>query len=280
MNTTPKPQACEADRANASMNPSLFNPIYYWQELKRRQATLSNYAVFMLGLMLVALLLHFLDDRIIRDVPVWVKPIKFMAATIVMSLTTAWFIPLLPVQWRNHSQTQWMVRILIFSSGFEVFYISWQAALGQASHYNNTSVFYMAMYALMGIMAVVLTATQGWLGWKIYKTKTHTFSTYELAVVQGLLLTCVLTVINGFLLGGQQPQAGMGVPLLGWHLAGADLRPAHFLSVHAEQIIPWAGFLLLYFTNQTKAKIYLYVIATLYLLLWLVFNINGWAFIK
>ncbi len=277
MNTSPKP--CEATRPNASMTPRLLTPIYYWQELKRRQATLSNYAALMSGFMLIALVLYFFDDRTIRDVPVWVKPIKFMAATIVMSLTTAWFIPLLPTQWRNHSQTQWMVKILILSSGFEVFYISWQAALGQASHYNNTNVFYMAMYALMGIMAVVLTATQGWLGWKIYRTQTQNkvLTAYELAVAQGLLLTFVLTVINGFLLGGQQPQAGIGVPLLGWHLAGADLRPAHFLSVHAEQIIPFAGFFLLHFTNETKAKIYLYVIATLYVLLWLVFNINGWA---
>lgn len=254
-----------------------YNPIFYWQELKRRQATLSNYAAFMLALMLMAIVLNFFDDRTIRDVPVWVKPIKFMAATIVMSLTTAWFIPLLPMQWRNHSQTQWMVKILILSSGFEVFYISWQAALGQASHYNSSDAFHIAMYAVMGIMAVVLTATQGWLGWKIYQTQSRTkvLTAYEQAVVQGLLLTFVLTVINGFLLGGQQPQAGQGLPLLGWHLAGADLRPAHFISVHAEQIIPFLGFCLSHWIKDSQAKITLHLIMVLYVLAWLGLNAYG-----
>lgn len=251
--------------------------MHFWQELKNRQNTLSHYAALMLGFMLMALVLYFFDDRTIRDVPVWVKPIKFMAATIVMSLTTAWFIPLLPMQWRNHSQTQWMVKILILSSGFEVFYISWQAALGQASHYNSSDAFHIAMYAVMGIMAVVLTATQGWLGWKIYQTQSRTkvLTAYEQAVVQGLLLTFVLTVINGFLLGGQQPQAGQGLPLLGWHLAGADLRPAHFISVHAEQIIPFLGFCLSHWIKDSQAKITLHLIMVLYVLAWLGLNAYG-----
>jgi hypothetical protein len=227
----------------------------------------------------MALVFHFFDERTIRGVPVWIKPIKFMAATALMSATTAWLIAVLPVQWRTHSQTQWMVKILIASSGFEVFYISWQAALGQASHYNSTDAFHIAMYALMGIMAVVLTATQGWLGWKIYQTQTKNkvLSAYELAVVQGLLLTFVLTVINGFLLGGQQPQAGQGLPLLGWHLAGADLRPAHFISVHAEQIIPLAGFVLAHLMKDSQAKISLHFITALYVLAWL--GMNAWGFV-
>jgi hypothetical protein len=42
-------------------------------------------------------------------------------------------------------------------------------------------------------------------------------------------------------LGGRQPPAGVGLPLLGWHLSGGDARPAHFLGIHAHQIIPLAG---------------------------------------
>lgn len=29
--------------------------------------------------------------------------------------------------------------------------------------------------------------------------------------------------------------------IAGWHVAGGDVRPAHFLGVHAQQIIPFAG---------------------------------------
>jgi len=60
-------------------------------------------------------------------------------------------------------------------------------------------------------------------------------------VVVGLVLTFLLATISGFLLGGRQPPAGMGLPIVGWHIGGADARPAHFLGVHAQQLMPLAG---------------------------------------
>jgi len=63
-----------------------------------------------------------------------------------------------------------------------------------------------------------------------------------LSVVLGLLLTFVLSTISGFLLGGNQPPAGVGLPIVGWHLY-RDIRPSHFLGVHAQQFIPLLGLL-------------------------------------
>jgi hypothetical protein len=42
------------------------------------------------------------------------------------------------------------------------------------------------------------------------------------------------------MLGGNQPPAGQGTPIVGWHLY-KDIRPAHFLGVHAQQLIPLWG---------------------------------------
>lgn len=53
-----------------------------------------------------------------------------------------------------------------------------------------------------------------------------------------------MATVTGFMLGGSQPPAGIGLPVVGWHLTGGDVRPAHFLGVHAQQLIPLAGFLL------------------------------------
>lgn len=33
----------------------------------------------------------------------------------------------------------------------------------------------------------------------------------------------------------------MGLPIVGWHIGGTDARPAHFLGVHAQQLVPLAG---------------------------------------
>jgi hypothetical protein len=61
-----------------------------------------------------------------------------------------------------------------------------------------------------------------------------------LGVLIGLTLTFLLSTVSGFLLGGNQPPAGQGLPIVGWHLY-KDIRPSHFLGVHAQQLIPLLG---------------------------------------
>ena len=93
----------------------------------------------------------------------------------------------------------------------------------------------------MAIAAIGLTASQGWLVWEIWKEQSATgLSAITLSVVLGLLMNFALSTISGFLLGGNQPPAGVGLPIVGWHLY-SDIRPSHFLGVHAQQFIPLLG---------------------------------------
>ena len=55
------------------------------------------------------------------------------------------------------------------------------------------------------------------------------------------LYAFALGAVVGAVLGGRQPPAGAGLPLVGWHLQGGDLRPAHFIGIHAQQLIPALG---------------------------------------
>jgi len=124
---------------------------------------------------------------------------------------------------------------------FEVVYISYQASHGEASHYNVGDPFHAFMFSVMGIAAVGLTSSQAWLAWEIWKEQRGAGMPVEtLGVIIGLSLTFILSTISGFMLGGNQPPAGQGMPIVGWHYY-KDIRPAHFLGVHAQQLIPLWG---------------------------------------
>jgi hypothetical protein len=123
------------------------------------------------------------------------------------------------------------------------------------------------MFGLMAIAAVGLTASQGWLAWEIWKARSAgSLSVATWGVIIGLTLTFVLSTISGFLLGGNQPPEGAGLPLVGWHLY-KDIRPSHFLGVHAQQLIPlWTIFVDRFFGNYSTQA--LAAGCSLYVLVW------------
>lgn len=213
--------------------------------LWQREPRLVAFALILLAALLPAAIGLVLDERTLRGVNVWVKPMKFMLSVALLALTTAWFAAhLLPQARRSRSFTA-LVWTLIATGGFEVGYITLQAALGQASHYNVSDALHSALYTLMGAAAIALTATQPWLAWLIWRHgRPGIAPAYRLSVLLGLWLTFVLGATVGILLGGGQPPVTEGLPVLGWSRSGGDLRVAHFVGIHAGQVLPLIGFAL------------------------------------
>jgi hypothetical protein len=232
-----------------------------------RQPLLTGFAWLMLALMLLGLVLLAWDDRTWRDVAIWAKPVKFMASTALFSATTAWFVGLLPEHMRHSRPVLLLAWTVVLTSSFEVGYISLQAALGDGSHHNVRDPLHAALFGLMAVAAVMLTATQAVLAWLIARHSTTRDTVLTQAVVIGLVLTFALATVSGFHLGGQQPPAGMGLPIVGWHVGGPDARPAHFLGVHAQQLLPLAGFALQQ-ARLSHATRWLTAVALGYVLLW------------
>ncbi|UCE30192.1 MAG: hypothetical protein JSW68_08795 [Burkholderiales bacterium] len=211
--------------------------------LLERNRALTVFGLAMLAAMVPTLFALGLDARELRGVSVWAKPLKFLAALGLFALTMAWFTGYVDAAQRRARAVRVTTWLLVGTAGFEIAYITFQAALGQASHFNVTTPFHAFMYSLMGIGALLLTATAPLLAWQIARHPERTIDPVlrEGAVI-GLALTFVLGAGVGMVLGGMQPPAGPGLALVGWSTVAGDLRPAHFFGIHAQQIVPLAAF--------------------------------------
>jgi hypothetical protein len=233
-------------------------------ELLARQRALTLFAAVLLLSMIPAAILLGLDDRVLRGANVWIKPIKFMLSIAVLALTTAWFVGHLPAAQRGSRAVQAIVAMVIGAGGFEVSYITLQAALAEGSHYNVGDALHGTMYALMGIGAIVLTASQPLLAWQLYRHPEPSLpAAYRTGVQLGLVLTFVLGAGVGMLLSGIQPPTGPSLPVVGWSTVAGDLRPAHFVGIHAEQLLPVAGALLAA-ARVSHARGWVWAIAAIY----------------
>ena len=238
-----------------------------WQSLSGPSKFLIGYGLLMFVALILTYAWSLSDQRVLREVGVWVKPMKFMASTALFALTTVWVIKVAHSKVDQTEAFAWIVALLVSTSLFEVVYISYQASQASASHYNVGDPFHAFMFGLMGLFAVGLTATQAWLAWEIWQEQKYTHLPVETwGVIIGLVLTFVLSTVSGFMLGGTQPPAGQGLPFVGWHLQ-KDIRPAHFLAVHAQQLIPLWGLVAAKFMESFSTTAFS-VGSFLYVLLW------------
>jgi hypothetical protein len=241
--------------------------------LWRGSPALAIWGLVVLLAMLPMLVALGLDERTLRGASVWSKPLKFHASIALLAWTTAGFMSLLDPA-RLHSRTlRGVVVALIAASAFELGYIGWQAAQGEASHFYVSDPFHAAMYMLMGAGAMTLTATQAVLAWQVHRhARPGLAPALQRSIVLGLALTFVLGSLAGAVLSGRQPAIG-SVPVVGWALGGGDLRPAHFLGIHAAQLLPligwWAG------RRESGATRLIGIAAALYTLLFAATFVNG-----
>ena len=229
-------------------------------ELFERHRPLARYGSALLALALVTLAAQGFDARTLNGVNVWVKPTKFLVSIGVFALTTAWLFGYVRPERRRAPLMRGTAAMLIVAGSFELAWIAWQAGQGLDSHWNIATPFYAVMFALMGLFALLLTATALPLAWEIgRRPATGLTPDFVAAVVAGLVLTFLLGAGMGGYMAAQGSHSvgaeGGRVALLGWNRSGGDLRIAHFMGIHAQQAIPLLGALVTGFPAATRWRL-------------------------
>ncbi len=197
-------------------------------------------------LVVVLLLIYPFDSRTILGISPWIKPIKFSVSIAIYVWTLAWYMRYLVDRARAVRIISCGVAISMLT---EIACIVMQSARGTTSHFNGATPFDAAVFILMGVMIGLNAMLVVWVLVLFCKPGLRIPPAYAWGIRCGLLLFLLASAEGGIMIGNHAhtvgaPDGGPGLPLINWSREHGDLRVAHFLGMHALQVLPFAGYLL------------------------------------
>ena len=222
---------------------------------------LTAVGVLMLALLAATGVALLVDPRQITGAPAWMKPAKFAASIAIYTLTLAWVFTYLCEFPRTRRVVSWVTTVTLL---LEIVIIDLQAWRGTTSHFNVGTLLDGVLFTIMGSAILVQTITAMavavalWrqrfadpaLGWALRLGMTITIVG---AIAGGLMTPPTRAQLddaragNRMLVSGAHtvgaPDGGPGLPGTGWSREHGDIRVAHFLGLHALQILPLAALL-------------------------------------
>jgi hypothetical protein len=242
--------------------------INFLQELQHR-----NSAMFYFGLICLLAGIYFLFRSINSTVKVlganaWFKPAKFAFSIVLYAWSMAWYCYYLPLF--NIALFNWAVVILL---GFEIVYIALQAARGQLSHYNISTPVYTVLYRLMAVAASAVALLTGYVAVLFFNNTLPGLPAYYLWGIRLGLILFIVFAFEGAVMGGRLSHTiggtdgGPGLPFLNWSIKYGDPRVAHFIGMHALQLLPLLSYYVLKNSAFTIIAGLLYTLLAVFTLL-------------
>ena len=196
------------------------------------------------------------DRRVITGAPAWLKPAKFALSTMIASWSFAYCIASTRI-WPRF--TRGLDIVLAVGLAIEIALIDMQAARGTTSHFNVSTPFDGAVFAVMGVSILCIWMTMLLLTIVLFR-QPYASSAWGWSLRLGMVLALIGTGSGGLMAvpNSQQlaeahatgrmpiagahtvgaPDGGPGLPVTGWSADHGDLRVAHFLGMHGLQVLP------------------------------------------
>ncbi|WP_194776708.1 hypothetical protein [Pararhodonellum marinum] len=225
------------------------HPLNFLSELFRRNTLLAWFGSLSLLTFFVLLILSFSEERTFAGINIWIKPMKFLISLWIFAWTMAWLLWHLP-QKRKIGTISWGIVFIFF---VEMAIIIRQAARGVGSHYNVSTFQDMILFQIMGIAIVLNTLLVFW-AFMLYAKVDNLPKGYHLAIRLGMLIFILASFEGFFMTSNLGHTVGAkdgveGIFFLNWAKAYGDLRVAHFLGLHALQVLPLVGWF--FFRHKT-----------------------------
>jgi len=207
-------------------------------ELHRRNRLLAYFGTANLLVFGLLFLFSLIDDRTFLGINVWIKPMKFCISIGIFSWTMAWLLDYLP----QRKQVKFITIGIVAMLGIEQAIIIGQAALGKASHFNNSSMFDGILFSIMGFAIIINTLMILWA--LILFLKVNELPKGYLWGIRFGLIIVLLASFEGYVMianGGHTVGAAdgeEGIFFLSWARMYGDLRISHFFGLHAIQVLP------------------------------------------
>ena len=214
-------------------------------DLHARNRVLCAVALANLGLAIVFTILLLLDGRTLAGRNVWTKPWKFATSIAVFTATLGWILPSLSLRDRVERGA---TAVVGGAMTIEIVLIATQAARGVASHFNESTLLDTTVFAVMGATITISSAVVAYVLWRVFRRPPDLAPAYLWGIRLGMAVFLIAS-FEGWLMisrGGHAVGAtagDSGLPLLNWSVTGGDLRVAHFVGLHALQVLPFAGYL-------------------------------------
>lgn len=233
--------------------------IQFLQQIKDRNDTLFYFGLICLLLSILFFVLTKTTTTQVYGVNAWYKPLKFALSTLTYAWAMAWYCSYLPHF--NVKLFNWTVILLL---GFEIAYIALQAGKGQLSHYNTSTPLHAALFSMMAIAASVVTLYTAYVCMLFFNDSFESLPVYYVWSIRLALVLFVIFSFEGFAMGARLSHTvgamndNSNLFVLGWSKTFGDLRVAHFIGMHALQVLPIVSYYLLKNTKMTIAFSLLY----------------------
>ncbi|MBM9500887.1 hypothetical protein JWG44_11565 [Leptospira sp. 201903071] len=230
------------------------------------QQSKTNPSLFWNGL-IVALSLFFLlpalfiDQRLVTNSPIWLKPIKFALSTSVYSFTLVWILQYIQGNEKTIRKLSWVITTMLIIENVAIY---GQAFRGEPSHFNITSPLNGIIFSVMGTAITILWFAHIGIAFYLIRQKLENKPLLEsfrwgmgiaaLGMILGFFMTVprpeqieamklgILKANGGHTFGAED--GGPGLPILGWSTIAGDMRIPHFIGIHAMQTIPMLALIL------------------------------------